>query len=63
MTRDYVRKVMVWRHAYGVMMVALGDVDGMVSGLTMSYAEITNGLDEGEEILLVEPAALAAKSS
>lgn len=30
---------------------------------TMSYAEITSGLDEGEEILLVEPAALAAKSS
>jgi RND family efflux transporter MFP subunit len=30
---------------------------------TMSYAEIKNGLNEGEEILLVEPTALAAKSS
>jgi RND family efflux transporter MFP subunit len=29
---------------------------------TMSYAEITSGLSEGEEILLVEPGALAAKS-
>lgn len=30
---------------------------------TMSYAEITSGLNEGEEILLVEPSAIAAKSS
>src|SRR5439155_18630989 len=38
-TRDYARKVMARRNPYGVMMVKLGDADGMVSGLTMSYAE------------------------
>jgi malate dehydrogenase (oxaloacetate-decarboxylating)(NADP+) len=38
-TRDYARRVMGRRNPYGMMMVKLGDADGLVSGLTMSYAE------------------------
>jgi len=39
MTREFADRVMSRRNAFGMMMVKMGDVDGLVSGLTMSYPE------------------------
>ncbi len=38
-TREAARRVLSRRNAFGTMMVRLGDADGLVSGLTMSYAD------------------------
>jgi malate dehydrogenase (oxaloacetate-decarboxylating)(NADP+) len=38
-TREVARRVMGRRNSFGMMMVKLGDADGLVSGLTMSYPE------------------------
>ncbi|MSP63096.1 MAG: NADP-dependent malic enzyme [Myxococcales bacterium] len=38
-TPEIARKVMARRNPYGMMMVQLGDAEGLVSGLTMSYSE------------------------
>ncbi len=38
-TREFAGKVMARRNPHGMMMVKLGDADGLVSGLTMSYPE------------------------
>jgi malate dehydrogenase (oxaloacetate-decarboxylating)(NADP+) len=37
--REYARRVMGRRNPFGMMMVKLGDADGLVSGLTLSFAE------------------------
>jgi malate dehydrogenase (oxaloacetate-decarboxylating)(NADP+) len=38
-TREFARRVMGRRNPFGMMMVKLGDADGLVSGLTMSFPE------------------------
>jgi malate dehydrogenase (oxaloacetate-decarboxylating)(NADP+) len=38
-TKEFAGKVMLRRNPHGMMMVKMGDADGLVSGLTMSYPE------------------------